>query len=39
MRTKRPASIERPSVVLNQSVLPVRPPNAEPLLLLAEVYA
>ena len=30
---KRPTSIARPSVVLNQSVLPVSPPNAEPLLL------
>ena len=28
----RPTSIERPSVVLYQSVLPVRPPKAEPLL-------
>ena len=36
---KRPASIASPSVVLNQSVFPVRPPNAEPLLFAAEVNA
>ena len=36
--TGRPAST-RPSVVLYQSVLPVRPPKAEPLLLPAEVKA
>ena len=35
----RPTSIERPSVVLYQSVAPVRPPKAEPLLLPAEVKA
>ena len=35
----RPTSIARPSVVLYQSVLPVRPPNAEPLLFAAEVKA
>ena len=39
IRKKRPISIERPSVVLYQSVLPVSPPNAEPLLLPAEVKA
>ncbi len=39
MVTKRPKSIASPSVVLNQSVLPVRPPNAEPLLFEAEAYA
>jgi hypothetical protein len=39
MSRKRPASIERPSVVLYQSVFPVRPPKAEPLLLDAEVKA
>ena len=36
---KRPPSIARPSVVLYQSVFPVRPPNAEPLLLAADVNA
>ena len=35
----RPISIESPSVVLYQSVLPVRPPKALPLLLPAEVKA
>ncbi len=35
----RPKSIARPSVVLNQSVFPVSPPNAEPLLLDADVNA
>ena len=39
MSTNRPTSIDRPRVVLNQSVLPVRPPNAEPLLLAADVKA
>jgi len=39
IRKKRPTSIESPRVVLNQSVLPVSPPKAEPLLLLADVYA
>ena len=39
MGRKRPASIARPSVVLYQSVFPVRPPNAEPLLFAAEVNA
>ena len=39
MSRKRPTSIDRPSVVLYQSVLPVRPPKAEPLLLPAEVKA
>ena len=37
--TKRPISIDSPSVVLYQSVLPVRPAKAEPLLLPAEVKA
>ena len=39
MRKKRPTSMQTPSVVLNQSVLAVRPPKAEPLLLAAEVKA
>ena len=39
IRKKRPTSIARPSVVLNQSVLPVSPPNAEPLLFAADVNA
>ena len=34
-----PTSIASPSVVLYQSVLPVSPPNAEPLLLPADVNA
>ncbi len=36
---KRPPSIASPSVVLNQSVFPVRPPKAEPLLFAADVNA
>ena len=36
---KRPPSIARPSVVLYQSVLPVSPPKAEPLLFAADVKA
>ena len=36
---KRPPSIARPSVVLYQSVFPVRPPKAEPLLFEADVNA
>ena len=39
IRKKRPNSIVSPSVVLYQSVFPVRPPKAEPLLLAAEVKA
>src|SRR6478736_983434 len=39
IRMKRPKSIVRPSVVLYQSVLPVRPPKAEPLLFAADVNA
>jgi hypothetical protein len=39
MSRNRPMSIDAPSVVLYQSVLPVRPPKAEPLLLAAEVKA
>ncbi len=39
IRKKRPTSMQRPSVVLNQLVLAVRPANAEPLLLAAEVKA
>ena len=35
----RPPSIARPSVVLYQSVFPVRPPNAEPLLFAPDVNA
>ena len=36
---KRPPSIASPSVVLYQSVFPVSPPKAEPLLFAAEVKA
>ena len=39
MSRNRPKSIARPSVVLYQSVLPVKPPNAEPLLFAADVNA
>ena len=39
MRKNRPTSMQMPSVVLYQSVLPVRPPKAEPLLLAADVKA
>src|SRR5689334_9529371 len=35
----RPASTDNPSVVLNQSVFPVSPPNAEPLLFAVDVNA
>src|SRR5258708_5568719 len=35
----RPKAIARPSAVLYQTVLPVSPANAEPLLLAAEVNA
>ena len=37
--TNRPTSMARPSVVLYQLVLPLRPAKAEPLLLPAEVKA
>ena len=39
IRKNRPTSIDRPRVVLYQSVAPVSPPKAEPLLLPAEVNA
>ena len=39
IRRNRPTSIARPSVVLYQSVFPVSPPNAEPLLFAADVNA
>src|SRR5262249_29860388 len=39
MSKKRPTSIEIAPVVLNQSVLPERPPNADPLLLPCDVNA
>ena len=39
IRANRPTSMQMPSVVLNQLVLPARPANAEPLLLAADVKA
>src|SRR5439155_4651535 len=39
IRKKRPTSIAIAPVALYQSVFPVRPPNAEPLLLACEVNA
>src|SRR6267378_3051254 len=39
IRKKRPTSIATAPVVLYQRVLPVRPPNAEPLLLACELNA
>ena len=39
IRKKRPTSITMASVVFIQAVLAVRPANAEPLLLAAEVKA
>src|SRR5262245_17055122 len=39
MSRKRPTSMQSPRVVLYQSVLPARPPNAEPLLFDADVNA
>ena len=39
MSRKRPPSMASPSVVLYQSVLPVSPPKAEPLLFDADVKA
>src|SRR5262249_22644357 len=37
MRMKRRTSMHTENVVLNQSVLPLRPPNADPLLLAVDV--
>ena len=39
IRANRPTSMQMPSVVLYQLVLPLRPANAEPLLFDAEVKA